>query len=191
MNGIYIESEKLLSRPDCVRWLDGCGAETGSGRKLSKMLNEMVDLDNYAVGFCSRYKEFTCSLTEYYNSDSYTHIPDPEQFCKEVAKRLGIEEPRFGVDDQIADEQDESFYLGSPDRLYPHKTYRVLDSLDGIPLDTRIPLSEWIPPFGKEVLWIFKDSRFFSELDRVGSQGITVSAMDIRLPLSGHWMRIV
>lgn len=184
MNGIYIESEKLLSRPDCVTWLDRCGAKWASGALFS----DGGKTDKYIIFSGSYHNEFTTSDS---SSDSYNHIPDPEQFCREVAKRLGIEEPKFGVDDQIADEQDESFYLGKPDKLYPHKTYRILDSLDGIPLDTRIPLSEWIPPFGEEVLWIFKDSRFFSGLDRVGSQGITVSAMDIRLPLSGHWMRIV
>lgn len=78
---------------------------------------------------------------------------------------------------------------------YPHRTYRVLDSLDGIPFDTRIPLSEWIPPFGVDLIFI-SDADWY--------RGI-VHAMDQRfiyllvkgeeeeciVPLDGHWMRIV
>ncbi|ATN95016.1 hypothetical protein [Leptospira phage LE4] len=75
---------------------------------------------------------------------------------------------------------------------YPHKTYRILDSLDGIPFDKRIPLSEWIPPFGVEVLWINEKlgHRFFSELDKITPYGIIVSPGGVRVE-DGHWMRIV
>lgn len=78
---------------------------------------------------------------------------------------------------------------------YPHRLYRVLDSLDGIPFDTRMPLSEWIPPFGVDLIFI-SDADWY--------RGI-VHAMDQRfiyllvkgeekeciVPLDGHWMRIV
>ena len=50
---------------------------------------------------------------------------------------------------------------------YPHRLYRVLDSLDGIPFDTRIPLSEWVPPFLKIVLLITEDDQVIGQLTKI------------------------
>ena len=75
---------------------------------------------------------------------------------------------------------------------YKFKTYRILDSLDGIPLDKRIPLSEWIPPVGKKVLLITKDWFMDGYFDRVESKIIFETVKGSKASsLDGHWMRIV
>lgn len=175
MNGIYIESGTLLSRPDCVRWLDRCGAKWASGALFS----DGGKTDKYIIFSGSFHNEFSTSNS---SSDSYTHIPDPEQFCREVAKRLGIEEPKF---DHLPD-------VGKV--IHPHKTYRVLDSLDGIPLDTRIPLSEWIPPMESEVA-VISNKRMIGVVKAIKNNCVLLYAQGTRyeemVSLDGHWMRIL
>ncbi len=81
--------------------------------------------------------------------------------------------------------------------LYPnHKNYRILDSLDGIPLDTRIPLSEWIPPMGAEVLWVIDKSAYMGHFGGLNIDGLVIlDSDDVMISvidnLDGHWMRIV
>jgi len=82
--------------------------------------------------------------------------------------------------------------IASP-QTYPHRTYRVLDSLDGIPFDKRIPLSEWIPPFLKIVLLITEDDQVIGQLTKIIENEIwfNCSFKNKIIPLDGHWMRIV
>jgi hypothetical protein len=78
--------------------------------------------------------------------------------------------------------------------FYPHKTYRVLDSLDGIPLDTRIPLSEWIPPMDSEVA-VISNKRMIGIVKGIKNNCVLIYAQGSRydemISLDGHWMRIV
>lgn len=76
---------------------------------------------------------------------------------------------------------------------YPHRLYRVLDSLDGIPFDTRIPLSEWVPPFLKIVLLITEDDQVIGQLTKIIENEIWFNCnfKNKIVPLDGHWMRIV
>lgn len=79
---------------------------------------------------------------------------------------------------------------------HPHRTYRVLDSLDGVPFDKRIPLSEWIPPFEVEVLFIIGKNFFKGNLNQITKDEITLRELgegewEIVKTLDGHWMRIV
>jgi len=82
------------------------------------------------------------------------------------------------------------------DKVSPsYKTYRILDSLDGIPLDKRIPLSEWIPPFGEEVLILSKFLKAVGHVKAITNGNRITFWMnhkaDMNLDLDGHWMRIV
>lgn len=76
---------------------------------------------------------------------------------------------------------------------YPHKTYRILDSLDGIPLDTRFKLSEWIPPFGVDVNFVHNDDFDRGHVHCIAKEGIIVKwrSLDCVFEADGHWMRIV
>jgi len=206
---IYTEYSNLT--PDEIQWLDGCGATWGMGQKFSEFTPTM---DCVAFTNC-----FLQDKKDFYVNNPYTHIPTGSEFCERVAEILGIEKPVFGEsllsgDPPTFDEIREANVFGTVSGSAPsdatkealskignmpvnpaHRTYRVLDSLDGIPFDTRMPLSEWIPPFGVDLIFI-SDADWY--------RGI-VHAMDQRfiyllvkgeekeciVPLDGHWMRIV
>lgn len=195
MNSIYIESDKILARKDIVEWLDGCGVKTGSGRNLSQMLKEMTNLKDYAVAFILPDREFMRSPLAYYNAEGYTHCQTPEQFCGLIAESLGIGKPVFN---EVNDQNDHTESHMKPS--YPHKTYRILDSLDGIPLDKRFKLSEFpLPPFGKEVLFVIKGKFFRACVSEIKQNVIVLGGADRGFAndylehkdLDGHWMRIV
>ena len=183
MNGIYIESETLLARKDCVEWVDNMGLEWIDKTPFKEYRTKQTYIGFSEAGFSNATK---LSLDQY-----FTHIPDPEEFCRQVARILEIDEPKFG--DVLTED---SIVLDEPDRLHPHKTYRILDSLDGIPFDTRIPLSEWIPPTSVLLVFIEKDNWFRASLEsisRTHARIIEEGDRDeylVRL-LDGYWMRIV
>ena len=74
-----------------------------------------------------------------------------------------------------------------------YKTYRVLDSLDGVPLDKRIPLSEWIPPIGVDVNFIHNGDFDRGQIQCIDKHGIIVKWRGLACVFEsdGHWMRIV
>jgi hypothetical protein len=76
---------------------------------------------------------------------------------------------------------------------YKHTTYKVLDSLDDVPLDTRISMSEWLPPFGAEVTFIHNGDFDRGHLHCIAKEGIIIKwkTLDCIFKLDGHWMRIV
>lgn len=200
---IYTECVNLS--PDHVAWLDGCGAKWGSGDRLS-------ELKSYTR------VEFMCVDDTWYfmstHNNSFTHIPTGFEFCERVAEILGIEKPVFGksLDEmlsenchiqQIIDENSGPTFAeidealkGDPKDMpfnYPHRTYRVLDSLDSIPLDKRIPLSEWIPPPREKVLLITGERYFEAWVQYIDNEGIRIGSegLDFFTIADGHWMRIV
>lgn len=75
---------------------------------------------------------------------------------------------------------------------YPHKTYRILDSLDDIPLDKRFKLSEWIPPFQKDVVFIIKGKAFVGHIWKLQESIFALGGSnELIKDLDGEWMRIV
>lgn len=127
----------------------------------------------------------------------YTTITDsPTEFLRYVAQQTGKEyKPGIASEKEIAEMLEKMSEDCFTPPSYPHKTYRILDSLDGIPLDTRIPLSEWIPPFGKEVLWIFGDEYVKGVWHNHNANGLIIRIGESKFQtikdLDGHWMRIV
>jgi len=194
---IYTEYTNLT--PDHVAWLDGCGAVWGMEQKFTEFTPTME-----CVAFN---KFFYQDKKDFYQNNPYTYIPTGSEFCERVAEILGIEKPVFASDlkdklvkklemhDRMERPLPEVDITKTETTTYPHRTYRVLESLEGVPFDKRIPLSEWIPPFGVDLIFI-SDADWY--------RGI-VHAMDQRfiyllvkgeekeciVPLDGHWMRIV
>jgi len=205
---IYTEYTNL--NDEHKAWLDECGARSHGGSLVSNM-----DAHLAAISFSSLGKTFGTAGSDWYQNNSYTHIPTGSEFCEQVAEILGIEKPRFGksLDEklsenyhirQIIDENSGPTFAevaealkGDPKDMpfnYLHRTYRVLDSLDGVPLDKRIPLSEWVPPMGAEVLFIFKEKSLFSSIMYIGKNGLAFDNNMIGANwkhFDGHWMRII
>ena len=207
---IYTECVNLS--PDHVAWLDGCGAKWGSGDRLS-------ELKSYTR------VEFMCVDDTWYfmstHNNSFTHIPTGFEFCERVAEILGIEKPVFGDKFIKAFEPNEEEINKGIDKAekewqakdkvgedlkkfgipiqptHPHRAYRVLSSLDGIPFDTRIPLSEWIPPIGERVCFIYDGGLFYAaEVNAIVGQGLMLTLdngvhRSDAVNTDGHWMRIV
>lgn len=161
----------------------------------------------YAVSFWAE-KMAGHARIDFYRHEGLRITTDPNEFMRYVAAKTGKEwKPKGDEFIESFEPNDEEINKGIENAIkqsdkddwkiwdYPHRTYRVLDSLDGIPFDTRIPLSEWIPPFGVDLIFI-SDADWY--------RGI-VHAMDQRfiyllvkgeeeeciVPLDGHWMRIV
>lgn len=130
----------------------------------------------------------------YYERVGHRITTDPNEFMRYVADKTGKEwEPVNGKLMNDSDIEAIIDLIGTPP-TYPHKTYRVLDSLDGVPFDTRIPLSEWVPPFGVEVLFIFKEKSLFSSIMKIYKNGLAFDNNMIGANwkhFDGHWMRIV
>ena len=201
---IYTEYSNLT--PDEIQWLDGCGATWESGEIFSKYKMRYMQ-----VVFNGRVFHLQ-SL-----GSDWQKIPTGSEFCERVAEILGIDKPVFGEsllsgDPPTFDEIREANVFGTVSGSAPsdatkealskignmpvnpaHKTYRVLDSLDGISFDKRIPLSEWIPPCKLEVLFISKSIHLFGEFVRIDFQGIIMKDKDgfHYMLEDGHWMRIV
>lgn len=216
---IYTEYTNLT--PDHIQWLDGCGARSHGGNLVSTM-----DAHLAAISFSSLGKTFGTAGSDWYQNNSYTHIPTGSEFCERVAEILGIEKPTFreqlifglteeeldrrldanppladlpygigGVSGSAISEATKEALLkiGKIPMTPAHKTYRVLDSLDGIPLDTRIPLSEWIPPPRAKVLLITGERYFEAWVQYIDNEGIRIGSKDLDFftIADGHWMRIV
>jgi hypothetical protein len=157
-----------------------------------------------------------CCFKDHYLTQDFTITESPTEFMQYVAQQTGKEYKktaaydvqkfvanREGMAERLAkapftneelmdlpDEEIGKLNFGKP--TYPHKTYRILDSLDGIPLDKRIPLSEWIPPVGKKVLVITENWFMDGFFERIESKIIFETAQGSKaLTLDGHWMRIV
>ena len=208
MNDIYIESQTLLENKPAVEWLDGCGATWGGSKDIfsgfaNQLSHECIYFDLEGKGFWQR-SIYDCKAYR------YTHTPTALEFCQGVAKIMGIPEPTFEYDkdkafwdseEAIIERAKNNPMVIDPElygakvetKTYPHKTYRILDSLDGIPLDTRMPLNEWIPPCKFEVLFISKDRRLLGEFVRIDFEGVIVrDKPGFHFTITdGHWMRIV
>ena len=204
---IYTEYTNLT--PDHKTWLDGCGATwLGDIEKFT----QYVPFEKYVVFNGKEGNKFTQS--DYLNT--YAHIPTGSEFCERVAEILGIEKPVFGksLDEtlsenchiqQVIDENSGPTFAeiaeslkGDPKDMpfnYPHRLYRVLDSLGGIPFDKRIPLSEWIPPMGERVCFIWGELFYAGFVLQIDQRGLFVQqdkeGYSKSVNLDGHWMRIV
>jgi len=142
--------------------------------------------NNLCVGFWS-FGSSGFSDKNFYKSAGFTITESPAEFLKYVAQQTGKEyKKEWGQthgNPRTSQPVSES---------YKFKTYRILDSLDNVPLDKRIPLSEWIPPVGKKVLLITKDWFMDGYFDRVESKIIFETVEGSKaFSLDGHWMRIV
>ena len=185
MDSIYIETEKILSNQQAVEWLDGCGATWVDGTPFQNYRTEKYFLDYSIKGFAHSNKITLDTLDKF-----STHTPTALEFCQGVARIMGIPEPTFGGAPNIINitpgTERKMLYLN-------HKTYRILDSLDGIPLDTRIPLSEWIPPFLVNVILIYDNKWSEGFFSGVEGDGLLFQLSDkgCKYILDGHWMRIV
>jgi len=122
-------------------------------------------------------------------NDNIPITTDPTEFMRYVADKTGKEyiknltitpeikekiQPKIKERHIKASQQYNTPNVVMPTPTYPHKTYRVLDSLDGVPLDRRIPLSEWIPPFGTKVKFEFPDNIIYGRVNLISKDGIEV-----------------
>jgi hypothetical protein len=80
MNGIYIEYNKLT--PYHIEWLDGCGAEWASGYCFSEIPSAPKNVQFTKHDSIWRFN-FVSSICD--------KCKTADEFCKGVAKRLGIE----------------------------------------------------------------------------------------------------
>jgi len=145
--------------------------------------------NNLCVGFWS-FGSSGFSDKNFYKSAGFTITESPTEFREYVAQQTGKEyKKEWGQthgNPRTSQPVSES---------YKFKTYRILDSLDGIPMDTRIPLSEWIPPMGVEVCFIEYGNEYWhkgfvvSVAKTFAVIEVGVKRMDVLL--DGHWMRIV
>ena len=198
---IYTEYTNLT--PDEIQWLDGCGAKWKSGKTIiqekpdSECLLFSEDLED------NKYFFFNCYEMSKRHS---THIPTGSEFCERVAEILGIEKPVFGDkfikafepnEEEInkgIDKAEKEWEVKEGAPSYPHRLYRVLDSLGVVSFDKRMPLSEWIPPMGAEVIFIVKNEVIPGHVKSIGYNHCIVWAKTNKeeyVPLDGHWMRIV
>ncbi|CAE14757.1 unnamed protein product [Leptospira phage LE1] len=171
---------------------------------------EMALFEFVGYGWLGDYKHIGYQTKDWYQNNGYTITESPTEFLEYVAKQTGKEykvevDPKLRAS-MIHDSLDDgpSFIdianalkvSGKDDYKiwnYPHKTYRILDSLDGIPFDKRIPLSEWIPPFGVDVNFIHNGDFDRGNVHCIAKEGIIVKwrSLDCVFELDGHWMRIV
>jgi len=202
---IYTEYTNLT--PDEIQWLDGCGATWKSGEIFSKYKMRYMQ-----VVFNGRVFHLQ-SL-----GSDWQKIPTGSEFCERVAEILGIEKPVFGdkfikafepneeeinkgidkaekeweAKDKVGEDLEK---FGIPIQpTHPHCLYRVLGSLGDVPFDKRMPLSEWIPPMGAEVIFIVKNEVIPGHVKSIGYNHCIVWAKTNKeeyVPLDGHWMRIV
>lgn len=165
----------LLS-PDQKKWLDD---EIEQWEPLYDyiFLNHNKELDSSKLDHIKKYRITT----------------DPIEFMRYVAEKTGKEWVPNEVVRAI-----ETIESMSPS--YPHKAYRVLDSLDSVPFDTRIPLSEWVPTFGVDLIFIDSVNWTKGKLDSVIIDPVRGGHARIKeesqpnlqkINLDGHWMRIV
>jgi len=190
---IYTEYANLT--PENIQWLDGCGAKWKSGEIFSKYKMRYMQ-----VVFNGRVFHLQ-SL-----GSDWQKIPTGSEFCERVAEILGIEKPVFGDkfikafepnEEEInkgIDKAEKEWEVKEGAPSYPHRLYRVLDSLGVVPFDKRMPLSEWIPPMGAEVIFIVKNEVIPGHVKSIGYNHCIVWAKTNKeeyVPLDGHWMRIV
>ena len=190
---IYTEYTNLT--PDEIQWLDGCGATWKSGEIFSKYKMRYMQ-----VVFNGRVFHLQ-SL-----GSDWQKIPTGSEFCERVAEILGIEKPVFGDkfikafepnEEEInkgIDKAEKEWEVKEGAPSYPHRLYRVLDSLGVVSFDKRMPLSEWIPPMGAEVIFIVKNEVIPGHVKSIGYNHCIVWAKTNKeeyVPLDGHWMRIV
>lgn len=205
---IYTEYANLT--PDHIEWLDGCGAVWCDGAEtFSQFIPEMAYV-LFEDGEFSQEDDVDSRIDR-------IHIPTGSEFCERVAEILGIEKPVFasgyieafepneeeinkGIDkaekewqakDKVGEDLEK---FGIPIQpTHPHRLYRVLDSLDGIPFDTRIALSEWIPPMGVDVNFIHNGDFDRGQIQCIDKHGIIVKWRGLACVFEsdGHWMRIV
>lgn len=208
---------KLLSEKD-REWLK---LNAGKMQKVSnaiygaeKYQEYVCYLNDLELANCSDPENFGYAEKEFYESKGVCITTDPTEFIRYVANKTGKEwgeKPMFGKN-QIEIDLDEQLFpgrqnmgegaltnedvmelLGDKVGYGSYKTYRVLDSLDGVPFDTRIPLSEWVPPIGKRVLVISESLQFMGAFQTV-ERGICFQEDNGSIHCfidHGHWMRIV
>ena len=136
MNSFYIEYNKIKDRPEIIEWLDRCGVTWANvGITFSHYEPPSKYLFFAQTGSCYVFMQGS------YVPGKEIHCQTAEEFCERIAEVMGLEKPRFGNDTNVVTKEPILFeqILGFTD--YPHKTYRILDSLDGIPLDKRMTIS--------------------------------------------------
>ena len=166
--------------------------------KLSKwdsvwgLIFPIAEKKNYAVCYWPD-KVPGHALIDFYKQEGFTITESPTEFLKYVKQQTGKEYKT--KEKNIGDVLNEKFLDLFDSPTYPHKIYRILDSLDGIPLDTRIPLSECIPPFGVELVFIDSVNWVKGCLVSIMESYVNIlvegeSEPDM-MEIDGHWMRIV
>lgn len=180
MKPIYTEYKNLT--PYNIQWLDGCGATWADGQKFSEYKRTDSVLFGHLPNCFTNWKSY---LGGGYDNQ-YIYCPTGDDFCRGVAERLGIEYVDEGVKKAVE-------HLASLPTPYKSTTYKVLDSLDDVPFDTRIPMSEWLPPFGERVVFIWGELFYDGELSEISENGVVIynGKQNQTVNLEGHWMRIV
>ena len=171
----FYESKGVCITTDPTEFIRYVADKTGKEWEPTNDQKEWKAVEKPPLGLTPKYvktEERKQEILEAMNRYNETGKPIPEEWVKEYDELSGL------IDE------------GSP--TYPHKTYRVLDSLDGVPFDKRIPLSEWVPPFGKPILYIEDDTFLPCSFEGISNAVLLQTMNGIKeANLDGHWMRIV
>lgn len=171
----YLEEYKISITTDPTEFIRYVANKTGKEWEPTNDQKEWKAVEKPPLGLTPKYvktEERKQEILEAMNRYNETGKPIPEEWVKEYDELSGL------IDE------------GSP--TYPHKAYRVLDSLDSVPLDKRIPLSEWVPPFGKPILYIEDDTFLPCSFEGISNAVLLQTMNGIKeANLDGHWMRIV
>ncbi|ATN94991.1 hypothetical protein [Leptospira phage LE3] len=200
IKGMAIDANLL--NEDQIKWLESFGKVT-----IMQALQNRNQRFIYLVFGRLQYHEM-----QNLSANGYTITESPTEFLEYVGKQTGKEykpprgfDPKDGIPPNLGTNEAIDSYkkkiraeiqsqpVSEP---YKFKTYHILDSLDEIPLDKRIPLSEWIPPFGKSIMFIISEDRCaWAKITGIHNGGICIQHMmddsEDMIPLDGHWMRIV
>jgi len=194
IKGMAIEVSRL-SEEDRGHLSDFCGEY--------EHIISVAEHNNEAVSFGCGHANF--APLDFYKQAGYTITESPNEFLKYVAQQTGKEyKPNLIGKEFTATFLDESGEIDAEAwekikasqlmKEFPHKAYRILDSLDNVQLDKRIPLSEWVPPYKGQVAVIKEDCFFRGTFYAIVESGVEFKdekGMFEVLPIDGHWMKIV
>lgn len=222
---IYTERENILPHhaewlDGCgAKWVDGTPFSdyrtnkkclTFSPNGFGQYTNILIDSDFTYIPtgteFCERVAEIlgipkpTFEVESNMNQIKDTLIPKfevttTEPFIDDMTNdgiKLGGYETQIAIEDMERRAQEDIEELI---KTFSHKTYRILDSLDGIPLDTRFKLSEWIPPYNEELIFVNSDYWCKGFLVSIKESYVNIQEEEksklTAINLDGKWMRIV
>lgn len=189
---------KLLSEKDIEALLEMCGEAWAEVPKQA-LKNKNERYLYYRDG------GLDCHHKMALKNIGLTITTDPTEFMRYVATKTGKEwkpkeflknfepndeEINKGIENAIKQSDKDDWKIWT----YPHKTYRVLDSLAGVPLEKRIPLSEWIPPIEERVCFIWDKLFCVGCFVEINSEGFWIqqdNGKGMNANLDGHWMRIL